>query len=205
MTGDAISQALVRITAAGETATFDILAGSIVSVTAEQVASAEFTIAVAVLRRLSALTSSLNFYVKDVLVAWDNEGEAGAKRVFNQIKDPTVFERLPENEAFTETYISWRQQGNVVLFNVGSQADAIGIVQVEYRAKPALYENNPNGMIDIPPEQNLTIISDVTASFLAYAKGDVATIGGAEALMQTQVSAQGADAQKHETEKGEVG
>jgi hypothetical protein len=164
---DALSQFIAVVVTGGATATYAVISGTEFN----WPPMAPVELFVAVLKTLSVLSIDLStYYIKDVTKVWDNGGVAGDVRVFDPIVDPVIFQYLP-GDFWHKTRVAWHFRGDVLQLDVGVNATALGVVQVEYRGKPALFTDTTIGNeIDIPPEDNQILSDEVTAEFLSQKK-----------------------------------
>lgn len=126
-----------------------------------------------VIRSFSQSTASISsLYVKDIARIWDNGYTGGKERIFTEIKDPQIFSVL-HRDPFFDGKIAWYHRGDSIDFYVPSAVTA-GVVQMEYRGKPALATDfDSDVLIDIPPEDNQVLMDEVLAEYLTHMKMDI--------------------------------
>jgi len=161
---------VARITSNGQTASYTRISGTNLNRHTTEILS--FTI----IKSLSQYSYDLSqLYVKSINTIYDDRlySTPGTIRVFDKITDPVLyFNRSLDYNA--KNRVAWYHQGDTVQFFVGSEANSLGIVTMEYRAKPALFTDaTKNNEIDIPPEANQMLIDEVTTLYMNEVKRPV--------------------------------
>jgi len=162
-------QALCRITVGGATATFEVIAGTVIPFPV-----ASHRVFVTVIPSLSSNAVDLStMYVQKVLRVWDDGGTDTQDRNYDEFNDGMAFGLLWRNPFFDKR-LCWYHRGDTLQIFQGKSADAYSVVQMEYRGKPALFTDATiANSVDIPPEDNQMLLDEVTAEYIRRSGGTV--------------------------------
>jgi hypothetical protein len=160
--GATVATFTARISVAGATATYVIIAGADANLAA-------YECVVFVQKTLSVTTVDLStLYFNRIEKVYDDQGTGSADRVFKEIKDPVIFSDLWRDPLF-DKIVAWNLRGSTLQLGVGPSATAIGTATMEYRGKPNLWTDaTPSNEILIPPEHNQMLQDEVVALYLTY-------------------------------------
>ena len=161
-----VGQWKARVTIGGATATYE----NIDAGTEATFVSADHVCFINVMRKLSASSGDISSqYVKKVVKVYDDQDTGSKQRVFYEKKDARKFGNL-HNDPSEAKYISWYHNGNTIDFFVGASATALGIVQAEVIAKPALYTDaTKDNEVDFDPEMNKMLTDQIVAEYMKKA------------------------------------
>jgi hypothetical protein len=109
-----------------------------------------------------------SLYVKSITRVYDNAYTGGKVRVFRPIMDPLIWSQLHRDPVFYGE-VCYRHIGDKVELNVGKNAASLATVNFDYRGKPALCSDvDSANIVDIPPEENDTLMNEVTSLYLQH-------------------------------------
>ena len=201
-TGALVGLWKARVTVGGATATYALIGTAVGSETTYN--SALHCLYVIGTKKLSATSADIStLYVKEIVKVFDDQGTditgvTGKERVFNTDHDAKRFgNRSQDYLSASDVFVY--HGGNTVYFFVGSSATALGVVQMEYIAKPTVYTDaTKTNLLDCPPEENGALRDSVVAEFMktigkqvpdSVAKGAAALQARVQAAQQDRVKA----------------
>jgi hypothetical protein len=166
---------VARITTGGAMATYQLLDGTDLDTNVDLAAG------VIILNKMSANAVDIStLYIKRIIGIFDDQGGgSGNDREFYEIADPINFDKSHRN-SFWNGVVAWNfYRGDSIRFRVGANADPMGVVQMHYKGKPGVYTDaGENNTIDIPPEENQTLLDECVYGYLQQGKmeGTIATL-----------------------------
>ena len=155
------TQGVLQCTSTGLTSPYNLLSGSVLNMP-----DAAIHYSIIKVKTLSLLTVDLSsLYYKSIRKIWDT-GINGLSRIFDEYTDPVAFQRLSTNY-FERKRTAYYLAGDTLYLFVGETGSPINQLQMEYRGKPILFTDSTiANMVEIPPEDNQTIIDEVTAEYM---------------------------------------
>ena len=167
-TGAVYRQWIARIVTGGATATYELLSGTAGWIDGINVIGGS----VIVLKTSSQTSVDLSaIYLDRILRVWD--GSVSAERGFYLFLDGRAFNEV-HRDPDMDTAVAAYHYGDTLQLKAGPDADALGVVQMEYRGKPNTYTDaTEDNLVDMPPEQNQFLFDEVMAEYLKHAKKEL--------------------------------
>lgn len=171
-TGARVAQYKARVTVAGAAATYEVIGTP--GGTETTYVGATHCLYVTVQKKLSATSADLSdYYVKEIVKVFDDQGTGSKERVFKLVKDATAFGGIWDDPLEVSEVFAYHR-GDSIEFSVGTSASALGTVQAEIIVKPAIYTDaTKNNALDCPPDENSTLKDEVVAEFIKTVGGTV--------------------------------